>query len=338
MKKNKSALSRRKFIQHSATIAAAVSASGLLSSFSAFGEEKTMVKGIMRRKLGKTGMDISILTFGGGSQFLRNPNGDWEKILEAAVEGGINLFDTAPSYTSASFNVGGAKSPDSEDRYGEILPKYRNQIYLTTKLESRDPEKAKASVEASLKRLKTDHVDIIYIHGITPQDNTAQIENGLYKVMQEMKSSGMVKFIGISSMDSAERSKEMLDKLDFDVALLAMNATKYGDYANTALPSAIKKNTGVISMKVFRDIVGDNAAPKELLDHAWTQKGVSGVLIGHYGLASLEENLKITREFSQTGSSDIDRHELETRLAGLGGPHVLSWARPGYTDGGLTLV
>ena len=337
MKKNKSALSRRKFIQHSATIAAAVSTSGLLSSFSAFGEDKKGDQKIMRRTLGKTGLEISILTFGGGSQFLRNPNGEWEKILEAAVEGGINLYDTAPSYTSASFNQGGSKSPDSEDRFGEILPKYRDHIIISTKVETRDPEKAKASLEASLKRLKTDHVDILYMHGITPRDNTAEIEKGLYKAFVEMKSSGMVRNIGISSMDSAERSKEMLEKLDFDVALLAMNATKYGDYANIALPVAMKKNVGVISMKVFRDIVGNNATPQELLEHAWTQKGSSGVFIGHYGLESLQENLRLAREFSKTGTTSIDRHELESRMSALGSPNVLSWARPGYIDGGLTL-
>ncbi len=291
----------------------------------------------MRRKLGKTGMEISILTFGGGSQFLRNPNGEWEKILEAAVEGGINLFDTAPSYTSRSFNQGGSQSPDSEDRYGEILPKYRKDIFISTKLESRDPDEARSSVEASLKRMKTDYVDILYIHAITPKDNPSSIE-GLYKAMQKLKSEGMVKHVGISSMDSADRSMELLDVLDFDAALLAMNATRYGDYANTALPAARKKNTGVISMKVFRDIVGQNASPQELLEHAWTQNGVSGVLIGHFGLPSLQENLRIAREFSKNGTSRIDRHELELRMAPLAGPHALSWAQPGYVDGGITVA
>ncbi len=315
-------------------MAAAVSASGMLSPFSAFRTEK----GIMRRKLGKTGLEISILTFGGGSQFLRNPNGEWEKILEAAVEGGINLFDTAPSYTSASFNQGGTKSPDSEDRYGEILPKYRKKIFLSTKLEERDPDKAKASVEASLRRLKTDYIDILYIHGITPDDNTAEIEKGLYRAMDSLKSSGMIRNIGFSSMDSAERSKELLEKLDFDCVLLAMNATKYGDFVNLALPVAREKNTGVIAMKVFRDIVGKGAGPQELLEYAWTQNGVSGALIGHYGLDTLHENLRIAGDFSKTGISGVDRRELERRMASLAGPHVLSWARPGYTDGGLTMA
>jgi predicted aldo/keto reductase-like oxidoreductase len=330
MKKNKSAISRRRFIQNTAKMAAVVTASGLVTSFSGFADEKRTDSGLLRRKLGKTGLEVSILAFGGGSQFLRNADGEWEKVLEAAVESGLNLFDTAPSYTASSFNQGGSKSLDSEDRFGQILPKYRNRLILSTKLESRDPEKAKSDLEASLKRMKTDHVDILFIHSIGTSDNTAEIEKGLYKTMVSLKASGMVRNIGFSSMDSAERSKELLEKLDFDVVLLAVNATNYGAYTKIAFPAAIKKNTGVIAMKATRDIVGKNATAKELLEYAWTQEGVSTVLVGHYGLLTLQENIKLAREFSKSGISELNRHELELRMAGHAGPHILSWTRPGY--------
>ena len=335
MKKNKSTLSRREFLQNSAKLAVVMSASGLVSSLPAYGSGKAD-QGIARRRLGKTGLDVSILGFGGGSQFLMNPNGEWEKVMEAAIEAGINIFDTAPSYTASSFNQGGSKSPDSEDRFGIILPKYRDKIILSTKLESRNPEEAKSELEASLKRLKTDHLDILFIHAVLPTDSTAEIEKGLYKTMLSFKSSGMVKNIGFSSMDSAERSKELIEKLDFDVVLLAMNATKYGDFEKTALQSALKKNMGVIAMKAMRDIVGKNATSWELLEHTWSLKGVSTVFVGHNGLQTIQENIRLAKEFSKTGISRIDRKELELRMAGLAGPHALSWARPGYRDAGLT--
>jgi uncharacterized protein len=333
MAKSNSDITRRKFLQNAAGAAALVSAPGLITSFKSGEGSKNTKTAIMRKKLGKTGLEVSILGFGGGSQFLRNPNGEWEKVLEAAIEGGINLFDTASSYTSASFNQGGEKSPDSEDRYGQVLSKYRSKIVLSTKLESRDPDKAKSELEASLKRMKTDHVDILFIHAILPTDNTAEIEKGLYKTMVSLKASGMTRNIGFSSMDSSERARELLEKLDFDVALLAMNATKYGDFANTALPAARKKNTGVIAMKAVRDIVGKGATSKELLEYVWSQDGVAALIVGHFGLPVLQENLKLAGEFSKTGVSKINRVELESRLASLAGPHVLSWARPEYTDG-----
>ena len=334
MKKNKSTFTRREFLQNSAKMAVVVSAAGLVSSLPAFAGEKTE-RGIMRRRLGKTGLDVSILGFGGGSQFLMNPNGEWEKVMEAAIEAGINIFDTAPSYSASSFNQGGAKSLDSEDRFGVILPRYRDRIILSTKLESRNPEEAKSALEASLKRMKTDHVDILFIHGILPTDSTADIEKGIYKTMVSFKSSGMVRNIGFSSMDSAERSKELIEKLDFDVVLLAMNATKYGDFEKIALPAALKKNIGVIGMKAMRDIVGKNATGKELLEHMWSQDSVSSVFVGHNGIQTIHENIKLANEFSKTGVSRIDRKELELRMAGMAGPHVLSWARPGYRDNGL---
>jgi uncharacterized protein len=334
MKKNKSTFTRREFLQNTAKMAVVVSAAGLVSPLQGFAEKKTD-NGIARRRLGKTGLDISILGFGGGSQFLMNPNGEWEKVMEAAIEAGINIFDTAPSYTASSFNQGGTKSLDSEDRFGVILPKYRDKIILSTKLESRNPDEAKSALEASLKRMKTDHVDILFIHGILPTDNTAEIEKGIYKAMISFKSSGMVRNIGFSSMDSAERSKELLEILDFDVVLLAMNPTKYGDFAKIAIPAALNKNTGVIAMKAMRDIVGKNATSKELLEHTWSQHGVSSVFVGHNGIQTIQENIRLAKEFSKTGVSQIDRKELELKMAGMAGPHALSWARPGYRDGGL---
>ena len=334
MKKNRSGITRRMFIQSTAGAFAAVSAYGLIPSSADVSDLKGAKPGIVRRKLGKTGLEISLLSFGGGSQFLRNPNGEWETVLESALEGGINLFDTAPSYTAASFNQGGSKSPDSEDRYGQLLAKNRSKIILSTKLESRDPERAKSELEASLKRMKTDHVDILFMHAILPTDNTSEIEKGLYKTMVSLKASGMVKNIGFSSMDSAERSAELIEKLDFDVVLLAMNATNYGNFIKIALPAARKKNTGVIAMKALRDIVGKDATAKELLEYVWTQEGVSSVVVGHYGIKNLQENLKLAGEFS-SGTSSLNHKELERRMAAYSGPHALSWARPGYVDGGL---
>jgi aryl-alcohol dehydrogenase-like predicted oxidoreductase len=334
MKKIKSTFTRREFLKNSAKIAVAVSAAGMVSSLPVFAENKTDNE-IARRRLGKTGLDVSILGFGGGSQFLMNPDGEWEKVMETAIEAGINIFDTAPSYSASSFNQGGAKSLDSEDRFGVILPKYREKIILSTKLESRNPEEAKSALEASLKRMKTDHVDILFIHGILPTDSTTDIEKGIYKTMASFKSSGMVKNIGFSSMDSAERSKELIEKLDFDVVLLAMNATKYGDFEKIALPAALKKNMGVIGMKAMRDIVGKNATGKELLEHMWSKNSVSSVFVGHNGLQIIQENIRLAKEFSKAGVSRVDRKELELRMAGMAGPHVLSWARPGYRDNGL---
>ncbi len=335
MKNNKEKFSRRRFIQRTATGAAAISLSGLATTGSIMAKTNKENK-MPLRTLGKTGIKVSILSFGGGSQFLRNDDGDWEKSLETAFKSGINLFDTAPSYSISHFNMGNTKSiGSSEERFGHVLSPYRKQIVLSTKIESRDPDLMKKELEASLKSMKTDYLDILMIHAIAPSDKVSEIEKGLYKEMIKLKDSGVIRFIGFSSMDSAERSRDLLEHLDFDVALLAMNATQYGDYAKVALPVARKNNVGVIAMKVMRNLVGVDATAEELFEYAWTQKGVASTVVAHYGMKPLKENIKLARKFNIDVQSSLQRSKLEGRMSKYAGPHALCWAQPGYKDGGI---
>ena len=333
-------VSRRKFILDSAKAASIVSASGLMGSCSLFSGKGGAKYKIPRRVLGNTGLEVSILAFGGGSQFLQNNDGEWEQLLETAVEGGINFFETAPTYNASDFwETGDGKSLDSsEQRYGHVLSAYRNKLILSTKLPGRDVEGAKRSLESSLKNFQTDYLDVLMIHGITKDDDISGMENGLYKTMLSFKESGVVKNIGFSCMNDPEHSRELLERLDFDVTLVTMNATKYGGYAETILPAARKKNMGVIAMKVMRDIVGEAATPRELLEYAWTQEGVASATVGHWGIEPLQENIRIAQEYTDNPVASLDREGLENRLAAYAGPHALCWARPGYRDGGLSIA
>ncbi len=164
-----------------------------------------------------------------------------------------------------------------------------------------------------------------------------EIENGLFKTMLSFKESGVVKNIGFSCMDDPEHGRDMLDKLDFDVVLAAMNATNYGGFAGTILPVARKKNVGAIAMKVMRDLVGVAATPQELLAYAWTQPGVASATVGHWGLEALQDNIRIAQQYEEAHLSGPDREALENRMASYAGPHALCWARPGYRDGDIVV-
>jgi aryl-alcohol dehydrogenase-like predicted oxidoreductase len=322
MPEQKNQLTRREFVQRSAVGMAAISAAGLSASCSQAKEKDKLPK----RELGKTGLQVSMLAFGSGSQFLKNEDGSWEPMLEKAIELGINLFDTASSY-----KWGAAMS--SEQRLGKILPAYRDKIYLSTKFDAREPEGARAEFETSLKHLQTDYVDILLIHSIEPSEDLAAIENGVYREMLSLKEQKMARFIGFSSMNSSKKSRELIEKLDLDVTILAMNPTQYGDFANIALPVARENKMGVMAMKVMRDIVGKEASPAELIRYALSQEGVTTACIGHFGMETLEENVRLVKEFAMTDKTELDNNELETRLTHLAGPHALSWARPDYRDG-----
>jgi aryl-alcohol dehydrogenase-like predicted oxidoreductase len=341
MKKEKLSYSRRDFLSTSVKGAATLSTAGILASCVSGSEdgkqknknENEIDSGTMpTRILGKTGLSVSILSFGGGSQFLMNENGEWEKHLEEAVKKGINMFDTSPDYTVVS--RGGKKVFSSEERFGQILPAYRDQVIISTKINEREAAKARKSLEESLKRLKMDYVDILMIHAINEKDSVSQIENGVYAEIMKMKSEGMVKHIGFSSMDSAQRSKELLQALDFDVTLLAMNPSKWGNFPDITFPVAIEKNVGLIGMKIVRDLVGKPATAEELLTYAW-DKGVNSSLIGNVGIDILNENINLAIKYGKKQLATIDTNELETRLNPYAGPHALIWAQPGYKDGGI---
>jgi aryl-alcohol dehydrogenase-like predicted oxidoreductase len=333
--KEKKGYSRREFLATSARGAAVISAAGIFGA-DAFGAGPDPGQ-IPRRILGKTGLSVSILSFGGGSQFLKNENGTWEPMLEKAIESGINLFDTAPEYTVSNYFKGGEvkKSLGSEERFGEVLSPYRKQIHLITKIDGRDAATVKKSVEDSLKNMKTDYLDALLIHAISDKDTIADLEKGVYKEIVSLKNQGITKFIGFSSMDSAERSRDLLINLDFDIAMLAINPTKYRNYAELTMPVAHEKGVGVIAIKVLRDIVGKDAKAGELFEYVWTETNVAAAMVGHVGMKIFEENMKIAVKYGKKTGAYLDRGELEKRLALYAGPHALCWARPGYRDGGI---
>ena len=337
MEKNKNELNRRKFITTSVKGATVLAASGLVSSCSLFTGNNAQVP---KRLLGKTGMNVSILSFGGGSQFMRNENGEWEKHLETAIKKGINLFDTAPNYRIVG--AAGKNELKSEERYGRILTPYRSQIYYLTKLDigndgKRHANHVRQSVEGSLKCLNTDYIDVLLIHSINDSDSVGEIEKGVYKEMVKLKDEGIIKHIGFSSMDSAEMSRDLLENLDFDTAMLAMNPTKYRSFAEIALPVAKRKNVGVTTIKVLRGLIGKDATAEELLEYVWTENHVSSAMIGHYGLNVLKENIKLAINNGEKNQLALNKDALENRLASYAGPHALVWARPGYEDAGITV-
>ena len=344
-------ISRRKFLQRSAASVAAASSLQALSVY-AKGAVSPPSDSMPMRTLGKTGLKVSTLSFGGGSKFLKCQK--WEAMLERAVEMGINFFDTASEYQGSGYPGGG--SLGSEGRFGRILPKYRDKVIICTKFSSRDVNEAAKEFEQSLKLMKTDYVDVLMTHGLDMTDKPAVFEKGLYSLMLKQKEQGTAKFIGFSSMDSSQRSKEIMLKFDIDVAMLAMNPTRYGDYAKVAMPAARRKNVGVVAMKLLRWLVGidlgaqklrehtsfrkgrtsGTVTAKELLYYDLAQKGVGSCVIAHEKISELEENVQLAKQFEAARKAEkvaVDYKELEERLACCAGPHVLGWARPDYYDG-----
>jgi predicted aldo/keto reductase-like oxidoreductase len=325
MTHNANERTRREFLK---TAAAAASSATVLGSIAApilGADKKAPTDAMPKRILGKTGMKVSTLSFGGGSQFLKNKDGAWEPLLQRAVDLGINYFDTHQDYKT-------------EERFGEILPKYRKKVYIVTKFDPRDEDGMMKSLEGSLKRLKVDYVDALLLHNLGKEDDLKAFEKGAWKRMQKLKSEGTVKFIGFSSMRSATASKNFIEQLNPDIAMVAMNATRYAGFAKLTLKPAVKHNVGIIAMKTVRGIVGKKGVkPEDLLQYVLDQKGVASAVVGHYGMDILEANVKIVKALAQrTKMSPAAKKKLETACAPYANPNALAWARPDYRDDGIS--
>ena len=126
----------------------------------------------------------------------------------------------------------------------------------------------------------------------------------------------------------------MIENLEFDATLLAMNATKYGDFIQKALPAAHKKEMGIISMKIMRNIIDKGlATPEEVLQYNWDLPGVAVNLVSQTGMAPLKQNIEIAKKYGKGLQARLNKKELEERLAHLSHASNFDWAQPGYYDG-----
>jgi aryl-alcohol dehydrogenase-like predicted oxidoreductase len=279
-----------------------------------------------KRRLGKTGEMVSCIGFGSGARFCSIESEDVaQALLERAFNFGINYFDTAGSYTRRPLER------LSEKRLGEFSKSRRKEIFLATKIDPRDRNGALRSVELSLKYLKTDYVDLIQIHSLS---NLADLDrivspDGVLGAIQQLKEQKVARFIGITGHNDGAAMTEALRRHDFDTVLMALNAAQSANpiaqrkmepipaFETSALPVALQKNMGILSMKVMGQgmLVGTGAgraSPAELLQFNLSQP-VASVVIGCEQLAPLEQNVQAALNF--TPISESGKQKLQEKVA-----------------------
>jgi aryl-alcohol dehydrogenase-like predicted oxidoreductase len=126
---------------------------------------KPQVGGIPKRKFGRTGEELTVIGQGGARLALIRSEADARKHVRYAFDLGINYFDCAFSYW------GGL----SEEAYGDALKEVRQEVFITTKTTKRTASEVNEQLEASLKRLKTDYVDLWQLHGIKTKDEVQEV-------------------------------------------------------------------------------------------------------------------------------------------------------------------
>jgi uncharacterized protein len=261
--------------------------------------DKRNEQGIPLRPLGKTGVDVSILCLG-GFHIGVPPEAEGIRLIHSAIDNGITFMDNAWEYADN----------ESERRMGNALAQdgYRDKVFLMTKNCAHDRTAANSMVklEESLRRLRTDHLDLWQIHEVTFPDDPDRIfaSGGAAEAMLRAKEEGKVRFIGFTGHKSPAIFRRMLavgfpwDTLQMPVSVLDAN---FNSFQKEIIPIAEQQGIGVIGMKslasghIFDDpTIGISA--EEAIRYALSQP-IASLCTGIDSMAILEQNLHIGREF-----------------------------------------
>ncbi len=257
-----------------------------------------MEKPIPKRRLGKTGLEVTILGLG-GEGILRSYGNDREadELINAALDLGINYMESARAYAS------------SEVYYGRALKGRRKDIYLSSKSHARDKAGALAHLHESLENMQTDYLDIWQVHDVRTEDDIAAIfgPGGAIEAFREAKEKGLARFIGITGHHDPAILKKCLGLFDFDTVMMPVNPAEPSNrpFIEEIYPVAGAKDMGVIGMKVY--LRGAVEAPKKLLFcYALTQP-ITTAVIGCDSVEQLKENAGIASEFTKLQLKEVQR-------------------------------
>lgn len=322
MKKNE--LTRRTFIKTTSAVGAGV----ILAPVTACSTSPQDSKGLPTTILGKTGERIPLLILGLGSRFMAVDEDKGLEILESALSKGLYYWDTAAIYKN--------DEQFSEERIGKILGPIREKVFLSTKVSTRDADEAKRTVETSLKRLNTDHIDLYQIHSIINEDEVRKFgdKDGVLPVLKKFQEEGVIKHIGFTGHTSASAMKLAAEMYDFDTMLIAMNHQQNGNqpFEEQPVPFAANKGMGVLAMKVIRPRETVRGLdPEDLIKYALSLNGITAAVIGTDSIKVLDKNIETIKNFEPL--SDERMEELHVALDPFYKNKKLPWMQPGYFDG-----
>lgn len=228
-------MKRRKFIENAALGSLALG----LSSFESSADRTH--SSVPKRKLGKTGEQLSILGFGG--IILNDNSQEYANELVAKVfDSGINYFDIAPSYGNAL------------PKLGPALKSYRKDCFLACKTMERSAGGAEKELNDSLKSLYTDHFDLYQLHALSSVDEVekAFAPGGAMEIFVKAREQGKIRFLGFSAHNE-DAALLAMSKFDFDTILYPLNFNCWinGDFGPQAFETAKSKGMGILALKAM---------------------------------------------------------------------------------------
>lgn len=260
---------------------------------------------IPRRLLGRTGLPLSILGLGGAFTVAQSHlREEAVAIMDRALDLGVNLIDTAPTYGA------------SENNIGEVMRRRRGEIYIAGKTLDRSYDGTMRLFEQSLGRLQTGHLDLYFLHGVhTEKDlKLAMGAGGALSALEELKDEGTVKSTGITSHRNYGVLLKALQEYNFDCVMLALNPAEIvmEPVLVHVIEEAVRREIGIIAMKVpaygriFRQ--GGIESMEQALGYALSHP-VSTAVVGISSLAELEENIELAAGFEPLTPAQMSHQE-----------------------------
>ena len=276
-------------------------------------DEQKAGGGMIYRTLGKTGEKVSAIGMGGfhiGQPKLSDEES--VRLVRAAIDGGITFMDNSWDYNQGN----------SEVRMGKALKDgYRQRVFLMTKLDGRTKQEAAKQIDESLKRLQTDHVDLIQHHEVIRFDDPDRIfaEDGAMEATLEAKKAGKVRYIGFTGHKDPHVHLYMLEvaarnNFHFDTVQMPLNVmdAHFRSFGKMVLPRLVEQQIGVLGMKSMGDkIILKSGAVQatECLRYALSLP-TSVVITGIDSQQVLQQAFDVTRNFKP-----MSKEETATLLA-----------------------
>jgi predicted aldo/keto reductase-like oxidoreductase len=299
----------------------------VLPNLTAAAEKAKSDDTLARRILGRTKEKVTIL--GLGTAPVGEGPIDVEegiKIFGAAIDRGVNYIDTARIYGNA------------EEILGHVIPKQRDKLFVVTKVSTHTAEQAEKSLGESMRRLKTDYLDLVHIHSIGGKNiDRVLAKDGALNFLLKQKEKGKIRFIGISGHNRPANFVRMIKTDQIDVVMCVINYADRNiyDFESIVLPEARKRNVGCVAMKVYIGIKGgfrnhrkgyvgcvtEPANMPHAISYALDLEGVSVAVVGPYTLEHSTQNVGFAKKYKPLSKGQLNTLlELGKKLAPDLGP------------------
>jgi aryl-alcohol dehydrogenase-like predicted oxidoreductase len=277
------------------------------------------------RALGTTGERVSLIGVGGAHIGKQKEESESIRIIRTAIDRGVNFMDNCWDYNDGQ----------SEIRMGKALRDgYRKNVFLMSKVDGRTKESAATQIDESLRRLQTDHVDLMQLHEVIRFDDPDRFfaPGGALEAFLAARKAGKLRYIGFTGHKDPDIHLYMLKvsaahKFRFDTVQMPVNVmdAHFRSFTNLVLPGVANLEIGVLGMKSMGDGVilkSGTATPTECLHFAMSQP-VSVVITGIDSMPILDQAIEAARTFRPMSKGQIAALLSKTAKAAADGQYEL---------------